>query len=221
MKKIDPQSLVSMNGCEGRALRADIAYARADNLLFAERIYRQDAQLWLHRDLAAIVLEAARRCFKDHGCRLILHDGLRTVEAQEKMLETARVKANPHWLAEPGLLSKPGAGGHPRGMAVDVSLEDENGRILDMGTPFDFLSDDPSPLRNPAHRQHTRLSRAAVTNRNILSNAMMAAAESLKIPLLPLPQEWWDFRLPKEIYELYAPLSDADLPPEMRMMDVN
>lgn len=208
-----------MNACENEALRVDLAYARNDNLLFGERIYRADAGLWLHKNLAAVVLEAARRCFRDHKCSFVLHDGLRTVEAQDKMLRTARVIKNPQWLAEPGLLSKPGAGGHPRAMAVDVSLVDENGQALDMGTPFDFLSDDPGPLRNPAHRQHTKLSRDAVRNRGFLTNAMMGAAESLNVALLPLPQEWWDFRLPKEIYEQYAPLSENDLPEEMRLME--
>ena len=48
---------------------------------------------------------------------------------------------------------------------------------------------------------------------------MVEAARRLDVPLLPLPVEWWDFRLPREVNERYAPLSDADLPLQMRMTD--
>lgn len=219
MKTIAPENLLSMNDHEGRyPLRIDLAYAQADNFLFGEQIYRKDAQLWLHTDLAAVVLEASLRCHERTGCRLVLYDGLRTVEAQEKMLHTERVQQNLHWLEEPRLLSPPGVGGHPRGMAVDLSMEDDKGHLLDMGTPFDFLAQNPNPLHNPAHRQHVRLSRDVTRNRTLLTDFMMAAAEHLNIPLLPLPQEWWDYRLPASVYEQYAPISDKDLPPEMRMV---
>lgn len=220
MKIITPSDLVPMDSFEkNEPLRVDLAYARADNLLFGEVIYKKEARLWLHPILANVVREAAQICFRQHGYGFILYDGLRTVDAQEKMLKTQRVLDNPHWLQEPRLLSPPGAGGHPRGMAIDVALEDEHGVLLDMGTPFDFLAEDASPAHNPAHRSYVRLTDDAARNRNILTHAMMNAAEKLNTPLVPLPQEWWDFRLPASVYEQYAPLSDADLPPEMRMTD--
>lgn len=216
MKKIKPESLVSMDIFEKEGgLRIELAYARSDNLLLGEAVYRPDARLWLHKDLAEIVVAAAKTV-KQQGLLMVVYDGLRTVEAQQKMLETARVKANPQWLREPRLLSSPGMGGHPRGMAVDVALE-RNGKLLDMGTAFDYLAEKSDPANNPAHRQHPKLSDEARSNRQILDEAMIGAAKALNRPLLALPQEWWDFRLPKEIYEAYAPLSDPDLPPEMRM----
>ncbi len=219
MKTISSDNLLAMDGFEAEyPVKIELAYARPDNLLFGEVIYRPDARLWLHRDLAKVVLEAALQCYEHHGYRFVLYDGLRTVDAQQRMLETKVVKDNPNWLQEPRLLSPPGTGGHPRGMAIDLGLEDENENSLDMGTPFDFLGADSSPLRNPAHRQHPKLSKEVVRNRNILTHAMIEAAEKLSMPLLPLPQEWWDFRLPRSVYEQYAPLSDADLPPEMRMV---
>ena len=187
--------------------------------MLGEAIYRRNARLWLHEDLARIVLLACRICRKNHGFHMVLYDGLRTVEAQQKMLETVRVQQNPHWLEEPRLLSPPGAGGHPRGMAIDIALETPQGQLLDMGTPFDFLAENAMPEHNPAHRQHSGLTANIRQNRHILENVMMQAAQILNIPLLPLPQEWWDFRLPSSIYERYNPLSDADLPRQMRMTD--
>lgn len=217
LQAINPASLVEMNAFTGPALRVECAYARDDNLLFGERIYRADAKLWLHADLAGIVLKAAEMAQKS-GYRLILYDGLRTVEAQEKMLRTDQVKKNPQWLEEPRLLSPPGAGAHPRGMAIDLSLETAAGALLDMGTPFDFLAASPAPEHNQAHRLHPQPSEIA-RNRALLDGFMRGASESLNIPLFFLPQEWWDYRLPTEIWQNYAPLHDRGLPPERRMCD--
>lgn len=207
-------------------MRIALDYARPDNLLFGEAIYRSDAQLLLYKDLAAIVIEAARRV-NTQGLCLVVHDGLRTVEAQAKMLQTQRVRDNPQWLQEPRLLSPPGAGGHPRAMAVDVSLESMTGDSLDMGTPFDFLAPDSAVEHNPAHREHPHLSNTSKANRAVLNDAMLGAARDLlqrraiTMPLLGLPQEWWDFRAPAEFYEGFAPISDADLPEEMRVCDIS
>ena len=211
MEKINPQELLCMNDYEDESnIRIELAYARDDNLLFGERIYREDARLWLHNDLARIVLESAK-ILKNQKLRLVLYDGLRTTTAQEKMLGTQAVKDNPQWLEEPRLLSPPGAGAHPRGMAIDCSLETLDGQLLDMGTAFDDLSP-------KAHREDADVSDRAKENRQILQNTMLSAAEDLNIELLALPQEWWDFRLPPEVYERFAPLSDEDLPQNMRMV---
>lgn len=217
MEKIQAEDLICMNEhARHENLRIELAYARADNLLFGERIYREDAQLWLHKTLIDVVLKAAR-ALKNQNYRLILYDGLRTTDAQSRMLETQRVKDNPHWLEEPRLLSPPGAGAHPRAMAIDVSLETMDGDLLDMGTAFDFLAADSSATHNPAHRDYAGHSAEIVENRRILDDAMQSAADMCGVNLLLLPQEWWDFRLESAIYEAFEPLSDADLPPEIKM----
>lgn len=215
---IDPARLVPLDLFPDIPFKIDLAYAGPGNLLFQETIYRPDARLWLHEDLAKIVMLAARTLHQNHGLSLVVYDGLRTVEAQQKMLETRRVRDNPHWLEEPRLLSPPGAGGHPRGMAVDVALEGPQG-LLDMGTEFDYLAENAAPAYNPAHREHPDLPPEIRNNRDLLTRAMLDAAKSLKLKLLPLPEEWWDFRLPRAVYEQYEPLSDADLPSQMRMTD--
>ena len=218
MQNISPDDLIVMHSDAQANLRVDLAYARADNLLFGERIYKEDAQLWLHKDLADIVFKAAH-LLKPQGYRLVLFDGLRTKEAQEKMLATQRVRDNPHWLQEPRLLSPPGAGAHPRAMAVDCTLETlDGGRLIDMGTAFDYLSADPSPQGNPAHRDHPDLSEEIRKNREILDRAMSEAAKLLGRKLVPLPQEWWDFRFDSDVYNKFAPLKDSDLKSTQRLV---
>ncbi len=198
-------------------VRVELAYARPDGLCGA--IYRPQARLWLHEDLAAIVLLAARLASGRSGLSLILYDGLRTVSAQALMRESPLVRAHPHWTdsADP-VLSLPGKGGHPRGMAIDIGLETPEGKRVDMGTAFDEMPEGGTgPKENRAHRLFADLPPEVKKNRALLEGAMVDAARLFDRPLWPLPVEWWDFRFPAETYNRYAPLDEADLPPQMRM----
>lgn len=217
-KIIQQQDLACMNeGESAHHYRVDLAYAQDDNLLFSEKIYRENAKLWLHASLAKIVKNAATYCFNTYKIRFVLYDGLRTIEAQEAMMETRRALDNPHWLKQPRLLSPPGAGGHPRAMAIDIGLETLDGELINMGTAFDYLSENPK--ENPAHRAFPH-SQNIMANRKILDDSMKQAAKAMNTSLLLLPEEWWDFRLPPDIYEQYEPLSENDLPTHMRLLNV-
>lgn len=220
LERISPGDLVcieTMARGRGLPLRCDVVYARPDhpeNMFGA--LYRPDARIWAHRDLAEILAGAARQGFEERRQILVVRDVLRTVEAQQKMNDCPLVRANPHWtVGENLLISPPGTGAHPRAMAADVTLEDENGEIVPMGTPFDFFSEDLDD--NPAARDYTNLPKECLENRAFLTRIMMDSARRCGVRLWPLPSEWWDFRFPPDIYERYAPLSDADLPPDMRM----
>lgn len=223
MKRIDPKDLVDIAAeaqRRGIDVRTDLIYADAEhplNSTFREAIYRRGAKLWLYRDLAEVVLLAANTCRKHHGYRFVLTDGLRTTDAQRRMMDTAIVRANPHWTAEGPkmLLSRPGGGGHPRAMAVDIYLETPDGAVLDMGTVLDHFSTDPDD--NPAARDYASFSDEVYANRTLLETLMKNAGNELNTDILALPSEWWDFRLMPDFFNLYAPLSDADLPPAMRM----
>lgn len=219
LKPILPADLVAMDDYAARhPLRIDLVYAKPahrDNM-FKCAIYRPDAKMLAHRELAPIILRAAEICHTKSKWFFQLKDCLRPVEAQAAMAETDIVKANPHWLQEPRLLSPPGAGGHPRGMAVDIILVTESGDEVDMGTPFDYLTTDPA--NNPAARDYKDLSAEVKKNRQLLQDCMMQAADEADRQFLPLPQEWWDFRFPAEYSNQFEPVSDKLLPENMRMM---
>ncbi len=72
--------------------------------------------------------------------------------------------------------------GHSRGSTVDLTLVNEAGGELDMGTPFDFLSPRSSP-------SDTRVSAQARTNRALLASAMSRRG------FRPYAKEWWHFTL--------------------------
>ena len=218
MKKIDVSDLVHMDGHNGLYI-ADVVYADKDHPenVFGCALYHKDAQIYLHKRLADIVLKAAELAQAD-GFQMIVKDGLRPMEAQDAMGQSPIAIKHPEWLEEPRLISPAGAGGHPRGMAVDVTLRDnKTGEDLDMGTPFDCFPEDKSAGIWPAHREYTDLPELCLQNRKRLDGYMLDGAGFCNEALLPLRAEWWDFRFYPELSSQYAPISDKDLPANMRL----
>jgi D-alanyl-D-alanine dipeptidase len=75
--------------------------------------------------------------------------------------------------------------GHSRGSTIDLTLARDDGRELDMGTPFDFFS----PKSWPADAS---ISAEAHANRMVLANAMSRRG------FRPYDKEWWHFTLRHE-----------------------
>lgn len=217
--KISPDDLLPLDDLQGAfPLRVDLVYARADHPqnIFGRAIYRPDARMLAHREIIPVIATAAEICHARSGYLFDIKDCLRTVEAQQAMIETDIVARNPRWLQEPDrMLSPPGRGGHPRGMAVDIVLIDQNGEMVDMGTGFDALPPDPSD--NPAARNYPHTPPHVRVNRDILEGSIREAAQLHGVTIVPLPQEWWDFRFPSAYTNNFAPVSDAELPAHLRM----
>lgn len=210
MQTIKADDLVDMT-CDTDEYAVDLMYADAYHPfnIFSQAFYKSDARLYLHKDMAKLVKTAATLCKKRSNYHFALHDGMRPVDAQSLIQNSSLVQQNPDWLVDiPGrgrLLSPPGMGGHPRGMAIDISLRDSHGCPVDCGT----LVDDMSPL---SARQARDISDEAKQNRALLDSCMMDAATQHALPILLLPAEWWDFRFPQEYYNRYAPMHDHELP---------
>lgn len=199
-------------------VRIDLMYASATHPEnnFGQALYRKDAKLLAYKPLSNIILDVAHYVHKEFGYILVLKDCLRPIEAQALMEKTDLVQANPHWLEEgTRLLSRPGEGAHPRGMAIDVALETKNGKIIDMGTPVDYFEE--NPLESPAHRDFKSFPQAVIDRRAMLTNAFVEYGDKYGFTIFPLPTEWWDYRLEASFYEKFAPVSDSDLPPEFQI----
>ena len=214
MRNISPSDLIPMDmfvGCE--PIQVDLVYANENHPrnIFGEALYQAQSKLWAYKAMAVITLLAARILYRKTNYIFELKDCLRTTDAQAAMAKTHIVKNNPDWLEEPNrMVSPPGSGAHPRGMAIDVCLLDPDGREIDMGTPFDDMSLE-------SYRSCEALSKGVLRNRRLLEDAFMVSAKALGVDFVPLPAEWWDFRFPASIYSQYRPLSDKDLPSQMQM----
>jgi D-alanyl-D-alanine dipeptidase len=226
MKQISHEDLLPLNLFSGKyPICIDLVYAKATHLdnNFVGLYHPSATMLWMHKDLVPILLLSSVIC--SHSLRWVIkvNDCLRPVEAQAKMAEYGY---------NPMLVAPPGAGAHPRAMAVDIEPMSEDGELVDMGTPFDSFTRDLA--YNPAAREFTDFKAHSAqeildirANRAALETAMRIAADAFYQTILPLPQEWWDFRFIERkqpsgargmFWNDYSPLSEASLPPYMRLV---
>jgi D-alanyl-D-alanine dipeptidase len=72
-------------------------------------------------------------------------------------------------------------------MAVDLTLVDQHGRELDMGTAFDDLTEMSHPALEPALLAAGALHVGHIANRQLLRDAMCQAG------WIGIASEWWHF----------------------------
>ncbi len=167
----------------------EIAYAGPDN--FSGKPIYARAACYLHAD-AADALSRAIELAAALGLRFRIFDAFRPAEAQWLLWQHT---PDPEFLAPPWRGSP-----HSRGVAVDLSLIDNNGQALDMGTEFD----DFTPL---SHHGQTGISALAQRNRHLLMGIMTTAGWDF------YRCEWWHYQLFDA--RRYRALSDADADTQM------
>lgn len=148
-----------------------LAYATPDNLTGAP-IYT--SPICYLQEQAAELLRKAVHLAAPLGLRFKIFDAYRPAEAQWRLWNAL---PDPEFIADPRRGSP-----HSRGVAVDLTLIDREGRELEMGTGFDAAI--------PAsHHGSTEVSVAAQRNRFILLGIMMAAGwDNYK-------NEWWHYQM--------------------------
>lgn len=166
-----------------------LAYATAGNLT-GQPVYRR-AACYLHED-AAEHLRRAVALAANMDLKFKIFDAFRPTEAQWVLWNH---DPNPEFLADPRRGSP-----HSRGVAIDLTLMDDRGRELDMGTGFD----DFSPR---AHHGAQGISAEAQGNRMMLLGIMTAAGWDY------YRNEWWHYQLFDS--KRYPLISDAELPEPM------
>lgn len=148
----------------------DIRYATANN--FTGKPVYKAGKCFLHKE-AAEKLKIAVELAKPLGYRLLVFDAYRPTEAQWKLWEHT---PDPDFLADPAKGSP-----HSRGVAVDLTLMDENGPIY-MGTEFDEFS-------LLSYHGRTDIPEAAQKNRILLMGIMTTAGWDF------YRNEWWHYQL--------------------------
>lgn len=148
-----------------------LAYATPENLT-GKPIYRR-AVCYLHEDAAA-TFRAAIALAAPLGLRFKIFDAYRPSEAQWRLWEAC---PNDEFVADPRRGSP-----HSRGVAIDLTLIDIEGRELEMGTGFDEIS-------AKSHHGRTDVPVAAQQNRFTLMGIMSAAGWDF------YKNEWWHYQL--------------------------
>ena len=157
-------------------LLIEVPYSTANNFCHCQ-IYSHPF-IYLHHDayknLQKIVVEAKKLALK-----IKIWDGFRPYEAQSFMADKY-----PQMVAD-GYVSHPqnGIATHVRGIAIDLTLCDQNNNELDMGTYFDEMTE-------KSHHNTTDLSELQKQNRQILIDLMTKKAD-----FELYDNEWWHYNL--------------------------
>ncbi|RXR32682.1 peptidase M15 [Flavobacterium piscinae] len=149
----------------------DLRYATDNNFLKA-KVY-DCAECYLRFKTVKKLIEANDK-FKKMGFTIKLLDCYRPLDVQKKMWA---IVPNPIYVADPMKGSI-----HNRGGAVDITLVDNNGVELDMGTPFDHFG------KEAAHT-YENLPKEVLNNRKLLRDVMESC--SFKV----FQSEWWHYNL--------------------------
>ena len=149
----------------------DMKYATTDNFLKA-KVY-DCAECFLRLKTVKALVKANTK-FIQKGYRIQLFDCYRPLDIQKKMWQ---IVSNPEYVADPAKGSI-----HNRGGAVDITLVDNNGKALDMGTPFDFFGPEAS-------HNYQLLSDEVKQNRIFLKQIMQENG------FVSFDSEWWHYNL--------------------------
>ena len=157
-------------------------YARADNFV-GEKMYGF-SEAYLHPTAARAVKKANALLRKiNPSLRLIIYDAARPMSVQRKMWNKVKGTRQQNYVSNPAN----GGGLHNYGLAVDVSIVDNKGDTLTMGTLVDALTPLSHIDKEAALVKAGRLTSEAVRNRELLRRVMREAG------FRSLRSEWWHF----------------------------
>ena len=160
----------------------ELRYATENNFVGRDMYVGFDCA-WVHRDAAAALTQAVASLHTVRpDLRLLVLDALRPQRVQTLMWDSLEGTDLRQYLASPDRGSI-----HSFGMAVDVTLIDSDGRELDMGTPFDDLTERSHPALETKLLQRGEINATQVANRQILRDAMSANGWQ------GISTEWWHF----------------------------
>ncbi|NNF35967.1 MAG: M15 family metallopeptidase [Saprospiraceae bacterium] len=166
---------------EHTGILLDLRYASENNFT-NQKIY-DCPRCFLRPAVAKKLVQLNRGINTRYGLSLKLFDCYRPGPYQQKLWD---IKPDPSYVTPPAKGSM-----HNKGLAIDVTLVDEKGKELNMGTGYDFFGE-------AAHTDNFDLPEEVLRNRKVLK-AMME-----EIGFKGIRTEWWHFSL----REVQGELSD-------------
>lgn len=166
-------------------IHVSLMYARADNFCGVV-LYEDLREAYLHPQ-AAKALKKAQTYLKQLYPKLSLkvYDATRPMRIQQIMWDKVKNTAQKNYVSNPAN----GGGMHNYGMAVDITLCNEKGDTLDMGTKIDYMGSAAHIDKEDLLVAQKRISAQARKNRQILRKVMRHAGWTA------LRTEWWHFNL--------------------------
>jgi zinc D-Ala-D-Ala dipeptidase len=162
----------------------DLKYATADNFL-GFKFYGEMERAFVQYECFLKLRNAYNILQKQKpGYTFIIYDAVRSIESQQLMWDSVKVEpAIKHWY-----VANPQRGSiHNYGMALDISIVDSVGNVLDMGTEFDFFGDLAYPSKTDYYYNAGELSKEQFENRKLLMSVMQQAYFYVS------KTEWWHY----------------------------
>lgn len=162
-------------------IAVDLRYATENNFLH-KNLYGDLKNCYLQKDIAEKLAKAQASLKKKYPFySLIIYDGVRPLSIQQTMWDELKAPERKY-------VSDPQTGSlHNFGCAVDVSIVNENGWEMDMGTPYDYFGELGHPIAEQRMIQEGKLSWRQFENRKLLREVMTEAGFTI------ITTEWWHF----------------------------
>lgn len=172
-----------------KGLRMDLRYASFNNVT-GHDLYCGVQRAFVHKDAYAKLKRAVQIMQKEMpGSSLVIFDASRPIYAQAALKRMVAGTPYSHFVSS---ASKGGL--HNFGVAVDLSITDAEGNLLDMGTDFDSFERCAGSVGEEAALKSGRLTQQQIDNRNKLRSIMKKAG------WIPLSSEWWHFNVYTRTY---------------------
>lgn len=177
-KLVDIQTLDS-------SIHVDLKYASTDNFM-KKRLYFDIDNAYLQKEIAQRVVKANSLLKKiNANYRLLIYDAARPLSIQQAMwdaLDTIPIKERTKFVSNPANGSV-----HNYAAAVDVTICDKNGKVLDMGAGYDDIRQIAYPRNEDYFFKKGLLSKKQIENRKLLRKVMINNG------FINIPTEWWHF----------------------------
>ena len=164
-------------------IRVHLVYATSSNFMH-KSVYDGMTKAWLHPDAATKLVRAQQYLKREYPTyALLVYDAARPMEVQRQMWELVRGTKYAQYISNPTNKN----GRHNYGMAVDVTIMDEKGIPLPMGTPFDFFGEEANTDNEELLVKNGKITENEFQNRRLLRRIMQQAG------FTTITTEWWHF----------------------------
>lgn len=166
------------------SILVDLKYSTSDNFLGFD-VYGSLNKCYLQPDVAGKLKQANAFLHESHPqYTLLVYDGARPRSIQQKMWDT--VKTMP--VQQGVYVSNPKMGSvHNFGAAVDLTIATQDGKAIDMGTPYDFFGEEAHTDNESYLLSSGKINETQLENRKLLRSVMRRAG------FFGIQSEWWHF----------------------------
>jgi D-alanyl-D-alanine dipeptidase len=180
------QGLVDVQTLDPEIL-VDLKYSTTDNFI-GKDVYGDFTRAYLQPEMARRLVQAHALLRKAKpGYKFLIYDAARPNSVQYdlwKALDLLKIPehSKTQYVADPKIGSN-----HNFGCAIDLTVTDEKGTPLDMGTKYDFFGPLAYPRSEAEMLRLGKLTEKQISNRKILRTAMTQAGFTQNTT------EWWHY----------------------------